>query len=167
MMGNDAVTVSSGDDQEKAVPMWLRPIASVKFHGPCDIHLSEKLDFYCRVCMIAVCKGCKKQHDLFEHEMIRVYKVGKDALFKMKDLKSLWNISDIRPHTINDVVKCESCQFRLRSLGAKFCSVECKVEAVMKMNGSGSMKNEAKRKVETISEGSASNVQPFWKRPRQ
>ncbi|XP_039167473.1 uncharacterized protein LOC120292953 [Eucalyptus grandis] len=187
-MGNDAVTVSSGDDQEKAVPMWLRPIASVKFHGPCDIHLSEKLDFYCRVCMIAVCKGCKKQHDLFEHEMIRVYKVAKDAFFKMKDLKSLWDISDIRPHTINENavafvhkrgdgiprpydlnsdVKCETCHFRLRSSGAKFCSVECKVEAVMKMNGSESMKNEAKRKVETISEGSASNVQSFRKRPRQ
>ncbi|XP_056175504.1 protein RGF1 INDUCIBLE TRANSCRIPTION FACTOR 1-like [Syzygium oleosum] len=190
MTGNDAMMVSPGDDREKVVPLWLRPIASAGVYSSCETHRSEERNFYCRVCMVALCKECKKQHDLSDHEMIKAYKVGRDVSFRMDDLKYLWDISDICQYTSNKklvafirkrgdgsarsssesgTTECESCQYRLKSPGAKYCSVECKVEAVMKMNGSGSMNNEAKKKVEAISEGSASasNVQSFRKRPRK
>ncbi|XP_048141096.1 uncharacterized protein LOC125316540 [Rhodamnia argentea] len=188
MTGNGTMMVSSRDDQGKAVPPWLRPIASAKLYSSCETHLSEDRNFYCRVCMVALCKECKKQHDLSKHEMIKAYKVGKDVSFRMEDLQSLWDISDICPYISNkwlvayiykrgariassgrqsSVAECESCQYRLKSPDAKYCSLECKVDAVMKMNESGSMKNEAKRKVETISEESPSNVRSFRKRSRK
>ncbi|KAI3439173.1 ATP-dependent Clp protease proteolytic subunit [Psidium guajava] len=187
MTGKDTTTVSSGDDQKNAVPPWLRPIMRIQLCGLCETHSSRECNFYCRVCMFALCKECKKQHDVFEHEIIKAFKVNGAASFSMADLEPLWDISDICPYKGSrllvaviykrgdgiassrrwrDPAKCESCQYRLKSLSAKYCSIECKVEAVMKMNESESMKNEAKRKVETISEGSASNVQSFTKRPR-
>ncbi|KAI3439172.1 ATP-dependent Clp protease proteolytic subunit [Psidium guajava] len=179
MTGNGTMMASSGDDQEKVVPLWLRPIASAKLYSSCKTHRSKDRNFYCRICMVALCEECKKQHDLSKHEMIKAYKVGKDVSFRMEDLQSLWDISDICPYTSNkwlvayiykrgsgiassggrsSVAECESCQYRLKSPDAKYCSVECKVEAVMKMNESGSMKSEAKREVEAISEETPSNV---------
>ncbi|KAI6703366.1 hypothetical protein NL676_012502 [Syzygium grande] len=190
MTGKGAMTVSSEDDQKNMVPPWLRPIADIEFYSPCEAHSSKERNFYCKVCMVALCKECKKQHDLPEHEIIKSYKVAKKASFRMEDLEPLWDTSDICPYTQNgwlvafvykrgdgtapsrsqgDLEECESCRYRLKSPDAKFCSVECKVEAAMKINGSGSVENEAKRKVETISEpeGSASNVQSLRKRLRK
>ncbi|KAL3741397.1 hypothetical protein ACJRO7_016952 [Eucalyptus globulus] len=196
MMGNDATVVWSRDYQKNVVPPWLRPIASTKFYSPCKTHLSEERSFYCSICVIALCEECKKQHDLCKHDMIKVPTLisnhlltfRQDASFRMEDLRSLWDTSGICKYTSNrclvafvpkrgdgiarshgqrSVAMCESCQYQLKSLGAKYCSVECKVEAVMKMNGSGSTKNEAKMKVETVSEGSSGNVESFRKGPRK
>ncbi|KAL3741395.1 hypothetical protein ACJRO7_016950 [Eucalyptus globulus] len=188
MTQKGATMVSSGDDQKNGVPPWLRPIASIKFYDLCKTHSSKMCDFYCRVCMVALCIECKKQHDLSEHEIIKAYKAAEVASFRKVDLAPLWDTSDIDLYKRNvwlvafihkrgdgithsrgpdDIGVCKTCQYWLKSLGAKYCSMECKVEAVMKMNGSGSMKNEAKREVETTSEGSASNVQSFRKRPRK
>ncbi|XP_030512448.2 uncharacterized protein LOC115726627 [Rhodamnia argentea] len=161
---------------------------SIQLYGLCETHSSEECNFYCRVCMFALCKECKKQHDIFEHEIIRAYKVNEVASFRLADLESLRDASDICPYKGNgrlveviykrgdgiacchgqgNVVECESCQYRLKSPSAKYCSIQCKVEAVMKMNESESVTNEAKRKVETISEESASDVKSFTKRPRE
>ncbi|XP_030512447.2 uncharacterized protein LOC115726626 [Rhodamnia argentea] len=188
MTAMDMTMVLSGDDQKNVVPPWLRPIASIKLYDLCKNHSSRECNFYCRVCMVALCKECKKQHDLSEHEIIKAYKVAKVASFRMEDLEPFWDIFDICPYNQNgwlvaviykkgdgitrsrdqtDAAECESCHYRLKSSGSKYCSVECKVEAVMKINESGNMKNEAKRTVETIPEGSASNVQSFRKRPRK
>ncbi|KAL3741394.1 hypothetical protein ACJRO7_016949 [Eucalyptus globulus] len=189
MTGNGATMVWSGDDQKNIVPPWLRLIASIKLYDSCMTHSSKECNFYCRVCMVALCKECKKQHDLSEHEIIKAYKVSKVASFRIEDLEPLWDASDIYPYSQNgwlvafiykrgdgaarsrgqsNLAECESCPYRLKSPTAKYCSVECKVEAMMKMNGRGSTKNEAaKRKVGTISEGSSGNVQSFRKRSRK
>ncbi|XP_030512436.2 uncharacterized protein At3g50808-like [Rhodamnia argentea] len=188
MTGKDTRMVLSGDDQKNVVPPWLRPIASIKLYDFCESHSSKEYSFYCRVCMVALCKECKKQHDLSGHDIIKVYKIARVASFRKKDLEPLWDISDIRlynqkgwPVAViykegdgisrssdqSNAAECESCRYQLKSPRAKYCSVECKVEAVMKVDESESMKNEAKRKVEAISEGSGSNVKSFRRRSRK
>ncbi|XP_048141097.1 uncharacterized protein LOC125316542 [Rhodamnia argentea] len=188
MTGKDIMMVSSGDDQKNVVPPWLRPIASIKLYDFCETHSSKECNFYCRVCMVAMCKECKTQHDLSKHEVMKAYKFDRAASFRMKDLEPLWDIYDIcsynkngwlvvvihkrgdgiaHSHGQSDAGECECCQYRLKSPSTKYCSVECKVEALMKMKESESMKNEAKRKAETISEGSSSSVHSFRKRARK
>lgn len=66
------MTVSSGDDQEKVVPRWLRPIAGAKFYSSCETHRFKERNYYCRVCMVAFCKDCKKEHDRSKHEILTV-----------------------------------------------------------------------------------------------
>ncbi|KAI3439175.1 ATP-dependent Clp protease proteolytic subunit [Psidium guajava] len=188
MTGKDTTMVSSGDGQKNVVPPWLRAIAGIKLYDLCEIHSSKECNFYCRVCMVAMCKECMTQHDLSGHEVIKAYKFDRVASFRVKDLEPSWDIYDIcsynkngwfvavihkrgdgigRSHDQSDAGDCESCQYRLKSPSTKYCSVECKVEALMKMTESESMKKEAKRKVETISGGSSSNVQSFRKQPRK
>ncbi|XP_048140240.1 uncharacterized protein LOC125316277 [Rhodamnia argentea] len=184
----DAMMVSSGEDQEKVVPRWLRPLVDAKFYSWCETHRSKERNYYCRVCMLALCKDCKEQHDGSKHEIITAYKASHMASFRMEDLKQLWDISDICPYTFNGwlvafiyrkgtgisrshcksgVAECESCRYGLKLASAKYCSVECKVEAALKKNGSGSMDLKAKRKLETIVEEVAEDVHSFRKRERK
>ncbi|XP_030536764.1 uncharacterized protein LOC115745381 [Rhodamnia argentea] len=180
--------VSSEDDQEKAVPRWLRPIAGAKFYCSCETHRSKERNYYCRVCMVSFCKDCKEQHDRSKHEILKVYKTSHAASFRVEDLKPLWDISGICMYTSNGwlvaliykrgigisgsrgkkgIAECESCLYGLKSPSAKYCSVECKVEAALKMNGSGSITEKAKRKLETMLEEIAHDVHSFRKRARK
>ncbi|XP_056175799.1 uncharacterized protein LOC130140449 [Syzygium oleosum] len=101
MRGSDAVMVSSGDDQEMVLPLWLRSIASAKLYCSCETHPSELRTFYCRVCGVAVCNECKERHNLCNHEMIKAYKASKGPSFRRDDLEPLWDISDIYPYSQN------------------------------------------------------------------
>ncbi|KAL3719480.1 hypothetical protein ACJRO7_004444 [Eucalyptus globulus] len=188
MTVTDTMMILSGDDQEKVIPRWLRPIAGAKFFSSCETHHSKERNYYCRVCTLAFCKDCKQQHDCSKHEILTAYKASHAASFRMEDLKSLWDISGICPYSFNGwlvafvykkgtgisrsrckngAAECESCRYVLKSPSAKYCSVECKVEAALKMNGSGNMDEKAKRNLETTLEENARDVHSFRKRARK
>ncbi|XP_030536765.1 uncharacterized protein LOC115745382 [Rhodamnia argentea] len=157
MVVTNRLMVSSEDDQEKFVPQWLRPITVAKFYSSCETHRSKERNYYCRVCMLSFCKVCKEQHDRSKHEIPTVYKTSCMASFRIKDLKPLWDISSIHLYTFNGclvaviykkgigisrscyknrVAECESCRYGLKLPSAKYYSVECKVEAPLRMDES-------------------------------
>ncbi|KAL3719576.1 hypothetical protein ACJRO7_004572 [Eucalyptus globulus] len=155
--------ILSGDDQEKVIPRWLRPIAG--------------RNYYCRVCMLAFCKDCKQQHDCSKHEILTNggleiavgyfwYLPGHFQRVLVAFIyKKGTGIS--RSRCKSGAAECESCRCVLKSPSAKYCSMECKVEAGLKMNGSGNMDETAKRNLETTLEENARDVYSFRKRARK
>ncbi|KAF7850844.1 hypothetical protein BT93_L4962 [Corymbia citriodora subsp. variegata] len=188
LTASEAMVGLGRGDQEKVVPRWLRLILSAKFYSSCETHHSKERNYFCRVCMLALCKDCKRQHDHSKHEILTAYKASHAASFRMEDLKPLWDISGICPYTFNGwlvafiykkgtglsrprcksgVAECESCRYALKSPSAKYCSLECKVEAALKMNGSGNTNEKAKRKLETTLAEIAHSVHSVRKRARK
>ncbi|KAL3722240.1 hypothetical protein ACJRO7_034589 [Eucalyptus globulus] len=188
------------DEMTGSVPTWLeRMFAASKFYDPCDCkdRCSKPAKYYCMACMIVVCEdGMEQHHKSSGHSILTAYKSSGVAAFRIEDLKQVWCWSGIQRYTINrraivyvnqkggahrtgssnGDAKCGTCQYKILAPN-NFCSVECKVKAVLKkieVKEEEEALNRAKRKLETTDSESPSDAPKnvaagvsFRKRPRK
>ncbi|KAI6700135.1 hypothetical protein NL676_014459 [Syzygium grande] len=185
------------EDEKTSVPMWLeRMFAASKFYDSCEDNCSKPAKYYCRACMVIVCEDRMEQHHKSQgHSILTAYKSSGVAAFRKEDLEQVWDASGIQQYTINrrpivyvnqkggvhrsgspiGDVKCETCQYKILA-PSNFCSVECKVKAVLEKieEKKAEALNQAKRKLEMTAGESPSDApkqivpgQSFRKRPRK
>ncbi|KAI3437413.1 uncharacterized protein J3R85_005395, partial [Psidium guajava] len=154
------------------VPMWLeRMFAASKFYSSCEDECSKPAKFYCTACMITVCEDRMEQdHKSRGHSILTAYKSSGVAAFRIEDLQQVWDLTGIQQYTINrrpivyvnqkggvhcsgspnGDAKCETCQYKILA-PSNFCSVECKVKAVLEKieERKAEALNQARRELET------------------
>ncbi|KAI4381675.1 hypothetical protein MLD38_007730 [Melastoma candidum] len=135
----------------KELPSWLLSLVRLgRFYRICEFHGSNFCNIYCMNCMgLAFCPRCKNDHT-GSHDILTAYKASGAATLRTRDLKLIWDISDICVYVINShqIVfiqkkggpghtgpsnsndRCQNCLYHIKPQ-CSYCSIECKVEDII------------------------------------
>eukprot|EP00250_Pteridium_aquilinum_P007158 c16939_g1_i1 orf=433-1338(-) len=132
-------------------PAWLEGLLSEKFFSPCGSHSTYKKNernIYCLDCSLAICQHCLPYHP-HPHRLLQVRRYVYHDVIRMQDIQKLVDCALVQPYIINSAKvvflnqrpqprpskgqgnMCETCERSLQD-SYKYCSVACKVEAVVK-----------------------------------
>ncbi len=131
-------------------PAWLQALLSEKFFVPCTKHATSKKNernVFCVDCNGGVCQHCVSSHN--RHCLLQIRRYVYHDVIRLHDIQRLLDCSQVQTYIINSarVVflnqrpqprpakglgnACGTCERSLQD-SYSYCSVACKVDAVMR-----------------------------------
>ncbi|KAL5557197.1 hypothetical protein UlMin_039433 [Ulmus minor] len=152
--------ITSTKRDSEVNPKWLEAMFDANFYEKCEEHNKDCTQFCIKCMKIASCENCIKhsQQQHQNHKVIKVVKSSHQAAIRIMDLKTLLDISDIHPYSINSkpivylckrdnkdkeksplidqvliIDRCQACGYRYKEpfkfgYQFKFCSIQCKAK---------------------------------------